>query len=362
MKHNHVIVLGAGSWGTALALALHRAGRKVYLLPRFKEERLDLITYRENRTWLPNIFLPEDIEIGPCYTERQPIIPLFKNALASFWVIPTRHTVETAERLKGVIPSTCPIVIGTKGLLTTKNGTEPLLISQALQREFDSPLFFLSGPNLAKEVAENLYAASILASPHFEQARELALHVQSSKFHVSASDDIIGVQISGALKNVMAILCGLVISLGFGQNARAMIVTLGIEEIKKICQKLKSTTEAFSSLSGIGDIVLTCFCEKSRNTAFGFRIGQGEAIKDILENGKYTVEGYITAQAVYVLAHHFHLKLPLFMAIYKILYEKADPRLSLEGVFATAFAEQDVVLALRSQFDAPITYKKRSMS
>ncbi|MDR3285466.1 MAG: NAD(P)H-dependent glycerol-3-phosphate dehydrogenase [Holosporales bacterium] len=316
------VVLGAGAFGTAIALALERTGKcEVLILPKFACEKKELSEKRQNEAWLPGISVPENILVGPCFDDIAESREVFNEANIVFWVIPSKFSFETAEKLKSIIPVHYPIMICSKGLIEKDN--EILVISQVLAKFLSNPLGVLSGPNFAREIALNLFSASVITSLDKKIANYAANLIKSENFQVCIRDDIMSAQIFGAIKNVLAIACGIVSGAeSFGQNTKAAVITQGIQELAILSEKYGGSKDMILSLCGIGDIFLTCFSEQSRNTRFGIALGQGESIENLLSTQKQAVEGYFTAKPVYDLLHKFSLKSPILEAIYHILYEK----------------------------------------
>lgn len=332
MSQKRVLVFGAGAWGTALALALRRAGSEVVLLPKFESERRNLIDRKENVDWLPGIALPPDLVIGPTLETLRGCPDLFEKAQALFWTIPVQFSIAEAKALQDVLPPSVPLTTCSKGLLMAEDPKDDIFLSNAFRKLFSNPLACLSGPNFAREVAENVFTASVIASPHLGTAKHIAGLLASPKFKTLVSTDMISLQVAGAVKNVLAVACGLVIGLGFGQNTRAFLFSQGFTELCQICQRLGGRPETLLGLSGIGDVALTCFSEKSRNTTLGLRLGRGTPLTALKNEKGSVTEGAFTAKPVYILARRLGLNTPLFDAVYRILYENVAPLQAIQRV------------------------------
>lgn len=330
-----VIVLGAGAWGTAIAIALHRAGQEVRLLPKFPFELDHLKNNRENTDWLPNIVVPQDIQFGPCYDDLNACQSVFHKADAIFWAIPVQFSVEIMQRLAVVINPKCPIVICSKGLILDEEAQTGVLLSTALTENLYNPVAVLSGPNFAREVAMDYYTSAVMASSDVHLAMGMASLISSKKFRVYMNQDVISVQIAGALKNVIAIACGIALGLEFGQNSISALISMGISECSKISTKQGGSAETLLGVSGVGDITLTCLSVQSRNTGFGLKIGKGESKEAIQSLNKQAVEGYFTAKSAHYMIRKLDVDTPVLNAVYDILYKGADPRLTLEKMLAS---------------------------
>lgn len=338
MSQRKVLVFGAGAWGTALALALRRARSEVILLPKFEAERQALNERRENLDWLPGVPLPSDLVIGPTMEAVKECPALFEEAQAVFWTVPVQFSVAEAQALQEVFSPLIPLAICSKGLLLTEGdeAKEDIFLSNAFRKIFSNPLACLSGPNFAKEVAENASTASVIASSHLGTAKHIASLLASPHFKTFVSTDMISVQVAGALKNVLALACGLVMGLGLGQNTRAFLFSLGFSELCQISQKLGGRLETLLGLSGLGDVTLTCFSEKSRNTSFGLRLGRGTPLATLQSEKGGVVEGAFTAKPVPALARRLGLNTPLFDAVYRVLYEGEAPLQAIQNVLEDA--------------------------
>lgn len=332
MSQKRVLIFGAGAWGTALALALHRAGNEVILLPKFEAERRNLSDRKENVDWLPGVALPSDLIIGPTLGTLRGHPDLFEGAQALFWTIPVPYSLAEAKNLQDVLPPSVPLTTCSKGLLLPEDPKDEVFLSNAFRKLFSNPLACLSGPNFAREVAENVFTASVIASSHLGTAKHIAGLLASPKFKTLISTDMISLQVAGAVKNVLAVACGLVIGLGFGQNTRAFLFSQGFTELCQICQRLGGRPETLLGLSGIGDVALTCFSEKSRNTTLGLRLGQGTSLAALKNEKGSITEGAFTAKPVYLLARRLGLSTPLFDAVYRVLYEGVAPLSALQSV------------------------------
>ena len=305
-------IIGAGAWGTALALALGREGRKITLWTRRPALTTTLLAERENVIYLPGASLGSDVHITSSMAD-------LSACSAIIVAVPAQYFRTTCKELAPHCKTRRPLIIAAKGveLITHK------LMSEVAATELpDHPLFILSGPSFATEVAKNLPTALTLAGE--ESGEELAHALSSPTLRLYTTDDIIGTQIGGALKNVLAIACGIVAGRGLGENARAALITRGLAEIIRLGTALGARPETLTGLSGLGDVVLTCSSNQSRNTSLGFALGQGQKLSEILATRTSVAEGIATATATLGLANRHGVDMPVTRAIDMILRENAD--------------------------------------
>jgi glycerol-3-phosphate dehydrogenase (NAD(P)+) len=295
----------------------------VSILSRFSEERKALQKTRRNTALAIN--LPSEVNIGPCFDELREGTPMYdelfqviSGAEAVFWTIPALYTEPTARTLKTVIHNSIPIVICSKGLVWDQSAQQGHLVSEVLQRFFENQLCVLSGPNFAKEVAHGEFAASALSSFDVNVGKEVTSLINSPSFKVHMNRDVIGTQVAGALKNILAIACGFVSGLKMGQNTRAVIFYQGLSEIISFVQKCGGTATTLLGLGGIADMSMTCFSEESRNTTFGVNIGRGESIDAVAR--KIRAEGYYSVKPAYFMARNFGIQTPVIDTVYNVLH------------------------------------------
>ncbi len=311
-SYNNLGIIGAGAWGTALSLALSKANRKVTLWIREKELTEIMAKKRENSFFLPGIRLPDSLSIA---NNMDSIADCQALVLAS----PAQHLRATCKIVANHVGKRVPLIIASKGIELTTH----LLMSEVVSQELPGrPLFILSGPSFAGEVANSLPAALTLASEWGNE--NMALALSSPVFRLYTTDDIIGAQIGGALKNVLAIACGITSGRALGENARAALITRGLAEMVRLGIALGARAETIMGLSGLGDVVLTCSSMQSRNTSLGFALGQGRGLEDILASRNSVTEGISTAAAALGLARRHGINMPVVSAVDLILREKAS--------------------------------------
>lgn len=329
-KQKHIAVLGAGAWGTALSIAMHKAGHQVSLFPRSQEQGEEIQKTRENKKYLLGITLDPDIQVN---SELEKL----KNANVVLWVVPTQHSKATAEKIKFLLPSEIPVVICSKGIVTSGEiVNEDSLLTAVISRIIHNPLAILSGPNFASEVAHGLPAAATLAASSCDLAFSLTKTLAHPFFRLYASDDPIGVQIAGAIKNVIAIASGIVLGKNLGNNANAALITRGLAEMRRLGIALGGKLETFLGLAAVGDLTLTCSSQQSRNMSLGIALGRGQKLRDILAHSHSVTEGVYTAEAVYKLSILKSIPMPICQAVYRILYQHEK----VEDVMKSLLARQ----------------------
>ena len=309
-----IAIIGAGAWGTALAVAARRAGRDV-LIWALEPEVAHGITYdNENRPYLPRVKLDPAIRA----TNNLGDVAVADIVLLA---APAQHFRRTVGPLAGQIAPSTPLVICSKGI-----EQETLaLMSEAVSSLFAAnPIMVLSGPTFASDVAAGLPTAVTLAAYDIDAAQQIANCLSSERFRPYSGDDVIGAQIGGAIKNVLAIACGIADGCGFGDNARAALITRGLTELTRLCLAKGGRAETMMGLSGMGDLVLTCTGTQSRNYSLGLAIGQGRTLADILEERNSVAEGVFTASAAVALADKLDVDMPITAAVDAVLNRDAD--------------------------------------
>ena len=310
-----VSVIGAGAWGTTIAILLAERGHEVTLWAHESAGPDKIREYHENQKFLPGFPLPESIEITSDYKAAA-------DSSILFFVVPTQVMRTAAREFSKLIPPQSIIVCGTKGI-EEKTLKLPLTI---LEEEIQTNrLCALSGPNLATEVAKGLPSATVVASRIEELPRIVQSAMMMDRFRVYTNNDVIGVQLGGALKNVIAISAGIAAGLSLGDNANAAMMVRGIAEIARLGVAMGAKIETFSGLSGIGDLMATSFSRLSRNHQVGEQIAKGKKLKDILSKTKKVAEGVFTVIGALELAHKMNVRMPIAEEVYKVLYEDKEP-------------------------------------
>lgn len=315
-----ILVLGAGAWGTALALILARNGHRVWLWSHNLNHLLHMQVTRQNARFLPESHFPENLH---------PIVDL-KNYVPQvhdmIMVVPSHVFRETLNNIVPYLNDQIRICWATKGLEYSSG----LLLHQVAQQVVGAqrPLAVLSGPSFAVEVAASLPTAVTIASTHLLYAQNLASLFHNQTFRPYTSTDMIGVQIGGAVKNIMAIAAGITDGLGLGANTRAALITRGLTEMVRFGTALGGQRETFMGLAGLGDLILTCTDNQSRNRRFGYAIAQGIESSQAQRNIGL-VEGIRATHEVYRLAQQLHIDMPIVEQVSKVLQGLCTPKQAL---------------------------------
>lgn len=309
-------VLGAGAWGTALALVLARNG-KVALWDHDPTRAAALRRDRENRRYLPGIDLPDNIAPTPDLGEA------VSAADYVLVVVPSHAFRGLLERLKPLYGSGRPVVWATKGLDAASGGFLHHVAAEVMPDA--GPFAVLSGPSFAAEVGRGLPTAVVVASPDERFAAEVAQDFHSEAFRVYTSQDIVGVELGGSVKNVLAIATGISDGLGFGANARAALVTRGLAELVRLGAALQADPKTLMGLSGVGDLILTCTDNQSRNRRLGLALGRGCSLAEAQDEVGHTVEGVRTAAEVLSLAGRVGVEVPICEHVHRVLKGELTP-------------------------------------
>lgn len=325
LQVSRVAVLGAGSWGTALAAQLARNGLHVSMWGRDASQLATIEQDRENKRYLPGITLPAGL-----HTESS-LETCLASADAVLIVTPCGVFAPMLESIAQHAPDR-PVVWACKGL--DKSSGE-LLHSRALATlGNDASLAIVSGPTFAAEVARNLPAAITAASFDAQLAQSVASWFHGGSMRVYSSTDMIGVQLAGALKNVLAIAAGISDGLQYGANARAAMVTRGLAELTRLGVALGGQRETFTGLAGLGDLLLTCTDDQSRNRRFGLALARGASAEQAVAEIGQVVEGASTAKRAWELAQRHGVETPIVEQVYRVLYEDLSPRDAVQALMA----------------------------
>jgi glycerol-3-phosphate dehydrogenase (NAD(P)+) len=311
-----IAVLGAGSWGSALAILLGRNGHDVRLWGHLPAEIEALQRDRENKAFLPGVPLPDNIrpetELSRAVTGASEILI----------VVPSHAFHAVCSQLSSLVETRPGIAWATKGF---EPGSQRLLSDVAAELLPGLDLAVISGPTFAGEVARGLPTAITVAASSNRYASHIAHLLHASWFRAYTSDDLIGVQVGGASKNVLAIAAGIADGLGFGANTRAALITRGLTEIMRLGIQLGGKPETFMGLAGLGDLVLTCTDNQSRNRRMGLALAEGLTIEQARQRIGQEVEGVHTAQEVYRLSRRHAVEMPISEQVYGVLYQQLDP-------------------------------------
>ena len=317
-RMNRIAVLGAGSWGTALAIQFARAGQPTILWGIEVDEIRSMALERCNTAYLPKAAFPDGLEVTTRLEEA------LRDAEDVLIAVPSHAFRETLQRIEDAGTAPKHLAWATKGFETASGLLPHQVAAQMLDPRV--PTAVISGPTFAAEVAAGLPSAVTIASADERNARRLAKAVSTDAFRAYTARDIIGVEVGGATKNVLAIGAGISDGLGFGANTRVAMVTRGLMEMTRLGLALGAQKETFMGLSGIGDLVLTCTDNQSRNRRFGLKLAQGATVEASREAIGQVVEGYYAADAVVRVAARLNVELPIIEQIYRIIYQSESPR------------------------------------
>ena len=326
-----IAVIGGGSWGTSLASLISENGFETILFA-LEEEVVDSV----NKTHRNNLYL-KGIDLNKKLSAC--LLNDFKNYSFNkiLWVVPTQFSRKIAEQFKDNLLNT-NIIIATKGIEISTGDLIINIMTEVLNAKFS----ILSGPSFAKEVALKKPTAVSVASANIEDANMWQKIFSNEYFRVYTSTDVIGVEVGGAMKNVIAIATGIADGLGFGNNARAGLITRGLAEITRLGVNLGGKHETFMGLSGLGDLVLTCTGDLSRNRQFGLKIAQGLNTQKILSDMTMVAEGVFTSKAVYGLSKKLDIEMPISSEVYKIIYKNKKPYDSVIDLMNRPLKEEKV--------------------
>ncbi|RJP76003.1 MAG: NAD(P)-dependent glycerol-3-phosphate dehydrogenase [Desulfobacteraceae bacterium] len=312
-------VVGAGSWGTALANQLAEKGFIIDLWVFESQVKQEILEHRENSIFLPGITLSKNIlpsnDFHPVASDKDLLLV----------VVPSHLMRETMTRLKDLVSEKTILVSASKGIENKTHLTMSGVLKEVFSNRLKEKFAVLSGPSFAKEVARGVPTLVTVAAEN-QMVAEFVQHVFATPtFRVYTIDDMIGVELGGAVKNVIAIASGIVDGLGLGLNTRAALITRGLTEIRRLGLRLGAKPETFSGLAGVGDLMLTCTGDLSRNHTVGKQIGQGRKLQEILGEMRMVAEGVKTAKSVYNLSRKLDVEMPISHEVYRVLYEDRSP-------------------------------------
>ncbi|MFH1837733.1 MAG: NAD(P)H-dependent glycerol-3-phosphate dehydrogenase [Candidatus Omnitrophota bacterium] len=321
-------VIGDGGWGTALALLLYKKGIDVTLWSAFSEYAEYLKDKRENVKFLKGVTLPKDLKI----TSDEAAI---KEAEYAFFAVPCEYMRPVLERFKG--SGFKKVISATKGIEngSLKRPTE--ILAEYFSKE---KLFVVSGPSISFEVAREVPTSVVVAGGE-KGSGEVQDLLMTDNFRVYTSKDVIGVELGGALKNIIAIAAGISDGLGFGTNPKAAILTRGLAEITRLGVKMGAEASTFRGLSGIGDLATTCISKDSRNRSFGEEIGKGRKKNEVLKDSEMVIEGLATCASAYELSKRSKVEMPITHKVYEVLYENKDPLTAVKELMTRDAKEED---------------------
>ncbi|HWZ74044.1 MAG TPA: NAD(P)H-dependent glycerol-3-phosphate dehydrogenase [Casimicrobiaceae bacterium] len=323
-----VAILGAGAWGTALAAHLARASGApaVKLWARDARQSSTMEGSRENARYLPGVKLPSGVSVLSDLGEA------VDGASLVVLATPVGALVDLVEKLRSSIDA--PLVWVGKGFVATADAAGVTLAHQRIAPLWRSQVGVISGPSFAEEVARGLPTAVSVAATGRTLAEDVARRLRGETFRAYVSDDLIGIEVGGAIKNVLAIAAGASDGLGFGNNARAALITRGLAETGRLSIALGGRRETLMGLAGLGDLVLTCTGDLSRNRRVGLALAAGKRLDAITAGLGHVAEGIAAAKAAHTLASSLEVEMPICAAVYRVLYENLSPRRAVEALLA----------------------------
>jgi len=331
-KNKKIGVIGAGAWGTAFSIHLARKGFRVLLWVYEKELCKVLQDYRENKYYLPGFIIPREIN----WTDTLEEIAHFSEDIVI--ATPSFALRETVKSLSDKIKDK-RILILTKGI-----EIETLKFMSDVVYELsgkDTDIAVLSGPSFAREVAQGEFTSVVVASLKKEVALYFQNLIHSDDFRVYTTDDVIGVELGGAMKNVMAIGAGIIEGLSLGTNTKSAFITRALAEIRRLGKAMGARDSTFMGLSGMGDLILTSYGALSRNRAFGVELARGRSPEEIISTQNVVVEGYFAIKAAYMLSRNMEVDMPITEELFRIVYERKNIFDSIKDIKARGLKEED---------------------
>ncbi len=321
---NELAILGGGSWGSALAIHLGKKGFKVKIYDNAEKQVEEINKKRTNMRYLPEVEFPSNV------TASTRIDEVISGAESIFVVVPSHVVKKVIEEARDFIKPSQFILSCSKGLDEENLERLSKVIMGRVGPENQNKVAVLSGPTHAEEVSRGLPTAAVVASEREETAKYFQKIIMDNHFRIYSSPDVIGVELGGAVKNIIAIAAGICDGMGFGDNTKAALITRGLSEISRLGKAEGAQPQTFSGLAGLGDLIVTCASKHSRNWNFGFRIGQGKTTDQALKEIDQTVEGLRTTQTVYKLAQKSGTEMPITQKVNQVLFQGLSPQ---EGVY-----------------------------
>ncbi len=312
---SNITIIGSGSWGVALAITLANQGNKVKIWS-FKKEEADLINNEKKCKFLPNAVIPKNIECTLSYEEA------IKDSEIIFHVTPSKFTRNIVKGYKKYLTNQ-PIIICSKGFESESLKTLDEVILEEIP---NAKIGVLSGPSHAEEVFKEVPTVLVIASKHEDILKLIQQNYTSKNLRIYTSKDVKGVELGGALKNIIAFCSGIAVGIGLGDNSFAALITRGLAELTKLGVALGGKKETFYGLSGLGDLIVTCLSEHSRNRKAGYLIGKGETLEETKKQVGMVIESIDNIEVAYKLANQNNIEMPIVEMVYDILYNNLEPK------------------------------------
>lgn len=331
MHKLHISILGDGGWGTTLAILLSNKGYPVTLWGAFENYSKIMSKSRINAKFLPGLIIPKEIKI------TADIKSAIKDADIIVLAIPSQYTREVLKKIKSNFAKKSIFVSVTKGIeISSLKRISEIIYAQLGPVK----LAVLSGPTIAQEVAKGIPTTAVAASTNKDVRKKIQNVFNTDKFRVYTNADLIGVELGGSLKNVIAIACGVADGLGFGTNTKAAILTRGLAEISRLGIAMGAKLKTFSGISGLGDLVTTCISQQSRNRRVGELIGEGKTLKEISSHMQMVAEGVPTAKSAYTLSLKYKIEMPITKEVYNLLYKNKSPQKAVQDLMTRKSKEE----------------------
>lgn len=330
-------IVGTTSWGTTLGLLFSRAGNEITLLARTQTEVDKIVSQGENSRFLPGYKFPPNLHVSPM--TKAPI----ENSDLIIFAVPSGSLRNNARRVKEWIPPKTIIVIATKGLEASTGNFMSAIIDQELNLENPSQVCILSGPNLSREIAEGLPTSTVISSTSSVNAKIVQNALASDKLRTYINSDVVGTQLGGALKNVVAIVAGIADGLNLGDNAKAGVISRAMAEIVRLGTALGANPSTLSGLAGLGDLMATSYSQLSRNRYFGEQLGKGQRPDAILAEMDNVVEGVDTTKAVLLLAKNLGVEMPIAKNLGRILWEDMKPLDAVQALMSRPATSETIL-------------------
>ncbi len=324
MRNMRITIVGDGGWGSTLAILLHSKDYNISIWSAFSDYAEVLDKDRENKKFLPGIKIPKNIRI------TSDLNTLEENDLYII-AVPCQYLRKALKNFAGIIKGS--VVSAVKGIENSSLKRPSEVITDVLGK---LNLSVLSGPTIAYEVVRGIPTTCVISSEDNNTAYELQKIFSTEKFRVYTSNDIIGAELAGALKNIIAIAAGISDGMGFGVNTKAALLTRGLVEIARLGVEMGARKETFNGLSGVGDLATTCMSFHSRNRWFGEEIGKGKSLKEVLSRTKMVIEGVATTKSAYELAKRCNVEMPITEQIYQVLYKGKNPKKAVRELMTRA--------------------------
>ncbi len=331
MNKIRIGILGDGGWGTTLSIMLSDKGYPVTLWGAFEKYAAQMSKTRRNPKFLPGIKIPQNIKI------TGDLKSAINNKEIVVLAIPSQYTRSVLKKIKGNFSKDTVFLSVTKGIEISSSKR----ISEVIRAELGPvKLAVLSGPTIAQEVAKGIPTTAVVASSNKKIRKTIQTVFSTQSFRVYTNPDIIGVELGGSLKNVIAIACGVSDGLGFGTNTKAAILTRGLAEICRLGKVMGAKPETFSGISGLGDLVTTCISKQSRNRMVGELIGRGKSLSQIRRHMQMVAEGVPTAKSAYALSIKYKTEMPITREVYRLLYKNKSPRQAVKDLMTRKSKEE----------------------